>query len=493
MNLTNQFRTITANQRIATGFSVALVLIVSGFAISFYSYNEYGEDTERVRHTYRVISALESTLSLVKDLETGARGFVITNDSAYLEPYLKALELLPAQLKAVHVLTNDNFLQIKRAALLEKLVEEKVAATRLRSQTKLADVRAGLTYNDEGKRRMDKLRGHVGMMVDTEKVLMETRNRQVNRSFQNTLIIIFVLSLMTFLALALSYRQLEQELARRQETEDQLRGYEARLKEQIRQLEASNQELERFAFVASHDLQEPLRKIQSFATLVTERYGSLFNPESQVFMSKIVNSAERMSKLIKDLLNFSRMSSNREDFKPVRLDTVIQHILDDQELRIKGLDVRVEVGQLPMIHAVPSQLEHLFANLISNALKFLRPSVQPLLRIQARPVDGQSYPELIADRHYIEITVEDNGIGFDEKYLDHIFKVFQRLHGKSEFEGTGIGLAICKRVVVYHHGFITAHSQPNEGTTFIVVLPESQLLHNYDRSNSTETYSYSAG
>ncbi|MBC3785262.1 sensor histidine kinase [Spirosoma utsteinense] len=493
MNLANQFRTVTANRRIALSFSVALVLIVSGFSISFYSYNEYGQDTERVRHTYRVISALESTLSLVKDIETGARGFVITNDSVYLEPYLKALTLLPAQLKNVHELTTDNYLQEKRANLLEKLVMDKVDITRLRAKTKLADVRNGLTYSDEGKRRMDKLRGHVAMMVDTEKVLMETRNRQASRSFRNTLIIIFALSLMTFLALAMSYRQLEQELVRRQETENQLRSYEARLKEQIRQLEASNQELERFAFVASHDLQEPLRKIQSFATLVTERYGNLFNSDSQVFMSKIISSAERMSKLIKDLLNFSRMSSNREDFKPVRLDTIIQHILDDQELRIKGLGVQVEVGALPMIQAVPSQLEHLFANLISNALKFLRPGVQPLLRIQARPVDGHAYAELTGGRRYVEITVEDNGIGFDEKYLDYIFKVFQRLHGKSEFEGTGIGLAICKRVVVYHHGFITAHSQPNEGTTFVVVLPESQLLQDYDRSNSTETHTYSAG
>lgn len=299
--------------------------------------------------------------------------------------------------------------------------------------------------------------------------------------------------MLTFLALAVSYRQLKQELARRQETENQLREYEVQLKEQIRQLEASNEELERFAFVASHDLQEPLRKIQSFATLVTDRYGNLFNTESQTFMNKIIHSAERMSKLIKDLLNFSRMSSNREDFRSVSLEAIVQHILDDQELRIKGLNVRIDVGSLPVIQAVPSQLEHLFANLISNALKFLRPDVQPVLSIQAKTIDGNAYSELIEGRQYVEITVADNGIGFDEKYLDHIFNLFQRLHGKNEYEGTGIGLAICKRVVVYHHGFITARSQPNQGTTFVVVLPQRQSLQDYDRSNSTETYSHSAG
>ncbi|WP_080239359.1 sensor histidine kinase [Spirosoma rigui] len=493
MFLLDQLRARTTSQRIALGFSVAFVLIVCGFAISFYSYYQYGKDTERVRHTYQVIGALENTLSLVKDVETGARGFVITRDSTYLEPYYAALQELPARLDEVRGLTTDSPLQVQRMVVLDQLVRGKVDLVQYRLKTLQTDIRKSRTYANEGNRRMNELRRHVAVMVDTEKTLMATRNWKANRSFRNTLILIFALSLLTFLALALSYWQLERELVRRRQTEEQLRDYESRLKEQIRQLEASNQELERFAFVASHDLQEPLRKMQSFATLVTERYANLLNDESKTFMGKIISSAERMSKLIKDLLDFSRMSSNRENFKPVRLDTLVQRILDDQELRIKGLNVQVEVGALPMVHAVGSQLEHLFSNLISNALKFIRPGVQPVIRIRAKAIDGRTYPELIAGRRYFEITVEDNGIGFDEKYLDHIFKVFQRLHGKNEFEGTGIGLAICKRVVVYHHGFITAHSQLNQGTTFVVVLPESQLLQDYDRSNSTETYSYSAG
>jgi signal transduction histidine kinase len=493
MFLLDQLRARTTSQRIALGFSVASVLIICGFAISLYSYYQYGKDTERVRHTYQVIGALESTLSLVKDVETGARGFVISRDSSYLEPYHVALQQLPAKLNEVRGLTTDSPLQVQRTAVLEQLVWGKVNVVKLRIKTLLTDRQKSLGYSDEGKRRMNELRRHIAIMVETEKALMTTRNWQANRSFRNTLILIFALSVLTFMALALSYWQLERELVRRQKTEEQLRDYESRLKEQIRQLEASNQELERFAFVASHDLQEPLRKMQSFATLVTERYANLLNDESKSYMSKIIKSAERMSKLIKDLLDFARMSSNREDFKPVRLDALVRHILDDQELRIKGLNVKVEVGTLPTVHAVGSQLEHLFSNLVSNALKFIRPGVQPFIRIQARAIDGRAYAELIADRRYFEITVEDNGIGFDEKYLDHIFKVFQRLHGKNEFEGTGIGLAICKRVVVYHHGFITAHSQLNQGATFVVVLPESQLLQDYDRSNSTETYSYSAG
>lgn len=200
-----------------------------------------------------------------------------------------------------------------------------------------------------------------------------------------------------------------------------------------------------------------------------------------------------MSKLIKDLLNFSRISTYQEVFKPVVLDEVVQRILDDQELHIRAMDVQVELGPLPIIQAVGSQIDHLFTNLISNALKFVRPDVRPLLRITATPVEGHMYPELTPGRRYYEIIVEDNGIGFDEKYLDHIFKVFQRLHGKTEFEGTGIGLAICKRVVLHHQGYITARSQPNQGTAFVILLPESHSLHDYDRTNSTEAYSHFAG
>ncbi len=481
------------NRRITLGFVIVVVLIASGFIISFYSYIQNGKDTGRVKHTYEVTGALEKVLSLVKDVETGGRGYVLTGDTTYLEPYREALKLLPGQMKQLHLLLADNRRQAQRVYTLEKLVQAKIDISRFRIENKQTARRSSPKLSGEGQRRMNAVRRHVAMMVDTERVLMDTRNRQAERSFRNTLFIIFALSLLTFVALSVSYKVLEQELVRRQRVEDQLRAYEVKLKEQIRQLEASNEELERFAFVASHDLQEPLRKIQSFADLITERYGNLFDGDSKLFMTKIARSAERMSKLIKDLLNFSRISNHREDFKPVRLGDIVQRILDDQELRIKGLNVQLEVDNLPLIPAVSSQMDHLFTNLISNALKFTRSGVRPLLRIQSRLVASTEYPNLTPDRRYFEITVEDNGIGFDEKYLDHIFKVFQRLHGKTAFEGTGIGLAICKRVVVYHQGHITAHSEPNKGTTFVVVLPESQLSENYDRPTSTEAYSYSAG
>ncbi|MGF7214390.1 signal transduction histidine kinase [Spirosoma lacussanchae] len=493
MNILGRTAPALMNRRIALGFIAALVLIAVGFIISFYSYHQYSQDTERVRHTYEVIGALDETLSLLKDVEAGARGYVITKDSSFLEPYQTSVTALPGHMNRLRLLLKDNRVQLNRVTKIDTLIQTKLAVTQVRIGVASTDKTNGFKLIREAKRYMDDIRWQISVMVETERSLVEVWSRQATRSFRHTLIIIFALSLLTFLTVVVLYRLLEAELLRRQENEDQLRDYERRLKEQIRQLEASNEELERFAFVASHDLQEPLRKIQAFSNLITDRYGSLFEGDSLLFMRKIGASAERMSKLIKDLLNFSRISSHREDFKPVRLNEVIQRILDDQELRIKGLGVRVEVGPLPTIYAVTSQMDHLFTNLISNALKFIRPDVEPVLRISATPVDGAEYPGLVAGRNYFEFTVEDNGIGFDEKYLDHIFKVFQRLHGKSEFEGTGIGLAICKRVVVYHQGYITARSKPKQGTSFVIVLPESHPLHNHDRTKSTEAYSYSAG
>ncbi|GAB3756114.1 sensor histidine kinase [Spirosoma pomorum] len=481
----------STNRRIAFGFLVASVLIALGFLMSLLTYDRYNEESKRVQRTQELIGQLQDVLSSLKDTETGVRGFIGSGDRAFLEPYNAALPLIPSQLARLHYLAEESSRQSSRIDTLNKLIEIKLAnLARLVSEAERMTPELRAIYLRVDKRYMDQIRVWSARAIAAEKVLLNTHMEQTDYYFRSAIAVIFVLSLLTFLALGMSYRLLTNELERRQRNEDQLRAYELQLRDQLRQLESSNEELERFAFVASHDLQEPLRKIQSFANLITDRYTNLFDADSMMFMGKITKSAERMSKLIKDLLNFSRISSHQEEFRPVNLNQIIQRILDDQELRIKGLNVQVELGKLPTIPAVSSQIDHLFTNLISNALKFHRADVTPTLRIQANEVRAGEYPELMTNRRYVCISVEDNGIGFEEKYIEHIFKLFQRLHGKTTFEGTGIGLAICKRVVLYHHGHITAHSQPNQGTTFMVILPESQLPDDYDRSTSTEIYSH---
>lgn len=474
------------------GFVFALVLISTGFVLALYSYNQYREDGKQIESTYEVRNRLTSVLLRLREIETSVRGFAFNRDSLYLENFGYNIASVRQQINMLETISYDDILAAQAdtlAALAESKIE--IAERQIRAGINREGNNALPVYMRIGKLRMDDVSRIVNEMSQREQILMNERREAAKESFRNTVILIFVVSFLTFVTIIVSFNLLEKELAHRQQVEDQLRAYEEELKEHIRQLKSSNEELERFAFVASHDLQEPLRKIQAFGNLLEQRYAAKLDTEGRKFLGKITGSAERMSKMIKDLLNFSRVSISQDEFRPLPLTEVISRVIEDQELRVRALGARVEVGALPVIEAVPSQMDHLFSNLLSNALKFINTGKEPVIRIGAEVTDGDKYPELIAGKKYYKITIEDNGIGFDEKYLDHIFKVFQRLHGKTSYEGTGIGLAICKRVVMYHKGYITAQSQPNQGATFVVILPEKQLNYEHDREISNETHSYS--
>lgn len=235
------------------------------------------------------------------------------------------------------------------------------------------------------------------------------------------------------------------------------------------ELEQSNKELESFNYVASHDLQEPLRKIRTFINLVKER-GRDSNYE--FYLNKIDSSAQRMAQLIQAVLAYSRLSHGTRDLQPTDLDKVLNEVIGDYELDIIEKKIEITHTTLPILHSNPLQMNQLFSNLLGNAIKYS--SDNPKINISHRTVRGFEIeghsPENLDDK-FLEITVRDNGIGFDEKYRQQIFKLFQRLHGKDEYSGTGIGLSICKKIVEQHHGFISADSNPGEGTTFTVLLP----------------------
>ena len=234
------------------------------------------------------------------------------------------------------------------------------------------------------------------------------------------------------------------------------------------ELARSNAELEQFAFVASHDLQEPLRKIQAFGDRLKVKCESFQSTEIRDYLDRMQNAAARMRTLINDLLAFSRVIRSSEPFVAVDLAVVTKEVLGDLEVRIEKSGAKVEVQGLPSIDADPMQMRQLMLNLISNALKFQPHGALPMVNVTSRILSAVSGEKLC------EISVEDNGIGFDEKYLDKIFAVFQRLHGRSEYEGTGVGLAVCRRIIDRHHGSIIAKSQPGKGATFIITLPVTQ-------------------
>jgi signal transduction histidine kinase len=246
------------------------------------------------------------------------------------------------------------------------------------------------------------------------------------------------------------------------------------LREMNKALETSNAELQQYAFLASHDLQEPLRKITTFSRIVWDKFLA-DRPGAEEYLAKIISSSERMRKLINDLLNYSRLS-NDALFVSTDLNDLVKDVETDLELSIKEKGARLEVGPLPKADVIPGQMRQVFQNLLSNALKFSRQDIPPVIEIWAERVAEMkldSAPE--SDGPFVRIYIRDNGIGFNEIYLDRIFTIFQRLHSRHEYEGTGIGLALVKKIVDRHNGVLGAQSAEGAGSTFTLVLPLIQV------------------
>lgn len=248
-----------------------------------------------------------------------------------------------------------------------------------------------------------------------------------------------------------------QDVTRRKQAEMLLATY-------TRELERSNSALQEFAYVASHDLQEPLRKIQSFGNRLQTRYGHTLDAPAQDYLERMTQAAARMQRLITDLLTYSRVTTEAQPFCPVDLNEVVQGVLSDLEVQVQQSEADVLVGRLPTIEADPTQMRQLLQNLLSNGLKYRQPDRPPCIRITAETIEQNG-------RAHCQLFITDNGIGFEEKYAERIFGIFQRLHGRHEYEGSGVGLAICKKIVERHGGTITAHSQVGQGATFVVTLP----------------------
>lgn len=243
--------------------------------------------------------------------------------------------------------------------------------------------------------------------------------------------------------------------------EAELRQSAQALQQYAAELERSNAELQDFASIASHDLQEPLRKVIAFGDRLSERLGNGLDETARDYLQRMQNAAERMSSLLQALLEYSRVSTQARPHQTVDLNQLMLGVLTDLEMARLESKARIEVGRLPVLRGDANQLRQLFQNLLSNALKFRRPGVAPHVVVEGR----------LLGNDLCEIIVHDNGIGFEEQYLDRIFRPFQRLHGRDQYPGTGMGLAICRKIVSRHGGAITAHSRPGQGSSFVITLP----------------------
>ncbi len=473
---------------LALVFGAVLLFLIANAAISYRVTWQLIDNEGWVAHTHEALNEIAGILSSVKDAETGERGYLLTGEDSYLSPYKTGLVELGQHLDRFRSLTVDNPSQQRRlAALLPLLAARKAqlaAGIERRRAAGAATGRATL-LTGEGQRTMEAIRWAAGGMTAEENRLLRLRAARARAGGRTAL---WTLSLANLLLLALvaavsylTYRDIRQreraeealraahdELEMRvDERTAELAATNERLRQSTVELERSNRELQDFAFVASHDLQEPLRKIQAFGDRLKSKHGAALGADGVDYLARMQGAAHRMHTLINDLLTFSRVTSKAQPFVPVDLDRIATEVLSDLEERIERSGARVETEPLPTLDADPLQMRQLLQNLVANALKFHRAGETPVVKILAAVEGNGGAPQA-------RITVADNGIGFDMKYLDRIFTPFQRLHGRSEYEGTGMGLAVCRRIVERHGGALTAESAPGEGARFLVTLPVHQ-------------------
>ena len=468
-------------------------------------------DVQNVREALTMIARIQTAYGTLSDAETGQRGYLLTREPAYLEPYRASLRQIDQDLNAIIEAGRDEPGMGHRLATLDALMRERMAELRRTITILEADGLAAATAHvrvNEDHNLMGQIREVVNDLIAAEGTSLERRTQRAEAGRRAAVLAVAAETALAVGLLAASFwmwrrdRRLREihtaELAQANvelearvldRTRDLLKSNDAlqqkidenertnaKLEQFSRELERSNRELSDFAFVASHDLQEPLRKIRAFGDRLRLDYRDALGEQGSDFLQRMQSAAQRMSDLINDLLTFSRVNTRGRPFEPVALGEVLRGVLEDLEIKIQETSAEIEIGDMAAIDADPLQMRQLLQNLIGNSLKFSRTDEPPRIRVATAPVEPPSevHAAEYVDIDWVRLTVADNGIGFDEKYLDRIFTPFQRLHDRRAYAGTGIGLAICRRIAERHGGTITATSREGAGTTFCVDLPVHQ-------------------
>lgn len=589
-----------------------LVVLISVALLTFSNLNNYTDEVRLIRHSNRVILAIQTVMFSVRDAETGHRGYQLTRDTTYLEPYYASLRQLPVQIGTLDSLLSDDDIQSQRVDTLRNKIENQFAII---SQI-LSNARRSSLYMDRyessllahGKDNMNQVRKLAQEITDHEEAKFRGLISNENDFRTTAPIALLLYTLVALAAVTFLFTRVLDSLRSRDEAEERLKEsilnlrreglareerelvlseaeglanmgswkwyestgnmawstglypifnktsgtqptwdsflqyvhpddkvavaeyfenvklrksrlemsfridvngrfryvmvvarpkenpgtqqvdilgividlteqkvYESQLQQFTADLQRSNQDLEQFAYVASHDLQEPLRKIRAFGDRLTAKYQSILEEQGSDYVARMQSAAARMQVLIEELLSFSRVSRPANFTESLDVNEIVNEIKDDLEAQIRREKATLTIGPMPSIRGERSQIKRLLQNLISNGIKFHKNGMGANVEVSATVVRGgdaqNEFNVPLPKLKYARIEVKDDGIGFDEKYLEKIFTIFQRLHGRTEYEGTGIGLAICRKIVGNHGGFITARSEENKGSIFIVVLP----------------------
>ncbi len=460
--------------------SIVLILLVVEI-ISYDGINRLIDSSHQAQSSQEVIVQIKDVLGAVVDAETSQRGYVITGDETFLEPYLAASPLIGEKIRKLRELTADDPYQQERIPELEASITGKFDELQRVINTKQTagnEAAQQIIANRAGKNFMDNIRRLLGEMETHEATLLAARTDGVDATGRRARFYFFVLLVAVAGLLSTGYFMIRRDNRARRTAEENLKTLnnelEDRVAERTQQLEEankelvrSNEELQLFAYVASHDLQEPLRMVASYTQLLSRRYKGKLDEDADDFIGFAVDGANRMQGLINDLLAYSRVGTKGKPLTPYNANDALELALSNLQVAIEDSGAVITHDELPVVMADSTQLTQLFQNLIGNAIKF---SVEkpPRIEIGVKKQGGEW-----------QISVHDNGIGIDPEYMERVFVIFQRLHTRDEYSGSGIGLAICKKVVERHEGRIWVESKKGEGSTFYFTLP----LYNPERDD----------
>jgi signal transduction histidine kinase len=467
---------MTFKNKIIMGFGAALAVLILVSVVSFMSLSQNGNDGAWVTHTYVVLEKLDAVLTNSIDAETGQRGYIITGEVSYLEPYNNARGHVRQNLAELRTLTADNANQQSALDLLEPATATMLSTLQerieIRDREGLAAA-AELVRTRSAKLHMDEIRALIAGMRLEENGLLKSRSEEADASLRKTRVVIVVGEILGFAFLSLAGAIVGQEMRRRGRAEQEIRQLNtdlerrvaertAELDERAKELGRSNSELQQFAYVASHDLQEPLRMVASFTQLLAKRYKDKLDDDAREFINYAVDGETRMQTLISDLLAYARVGTQGKPLAPTDCEALFKRVLESLRFVIGETGVVISHDPLPTVMADPQQLGQLFQNLLTNAIKF-RGAETPRVNVSVER-NGSEW----------KISFRDNGIGIAEEHVERIFVIFQRLHTKTEYPGTGIGLAICKKIAERHGGRIWVEASP-EGSTFCVTIPAASI------------------
>jgi len=472
-SLVNAFNRLSSSLLIVwLTMAICTAFLVSNVVVGFKNVEDLDTLQKGMENTSELILAIDNLHIASLNAESSTKSYLLTKESSTLGPLLESLTELDENIARVTAEKSESLPQQKRIKTYLNTAILQVSQLKQHADKASEDKQSALALVRTIEKTALDLRQQYNRILEEETAIRDIQRNFLNNvkreAISNIVWFSFISISLVLLTMALVFKNLRD--SKRAEVslsnanadlEEKVQARTAKLQLLADELNKSNRELEDFAFVASHDLQEPLRKIQAFSDRLENSYRNELDDRGRDYLMRMKNAAARMSLLINDLLALSRVATKRKPFVTQPLKPIVDGALDDLEVVIEETKANIQIASLPTVSCDDSQLRQLFFNLIANALKFRKSNVVPEISIAEVPTD---------DPQSVCILVKDNGIGFDPQYEEKIFSPFQRLHERSEYPGTGIGLTLCRRIVERHGGVITSHSEVGIGASFYITL-----------------------